>query len=415
MDIEITPAERRTRLIRKAGITIAISIVACVALATSMRWMRPSVPRSRIETARVTVGPITETIEASGTVLPASETVLSSPVEARVVRIVAKAGTEVDAGDEILQLDTSASRLDVDRLHDRVAQKERELEQERLALEKELADIEARIEQQRLDADVGDYKLQQQKALRDQGLVSEQQFRQTEAEARKATIALEQLRQLVGTTRNMSAARLASLQLDLGILRKERSEAGRQLELATTRAERAGVVTWVIAEEGITLQRGQVFARIADLTSFRVEASVSDIHASRLVPGAAVEVRLGDSSRIAGTIATVRPAVENGTVKFDVTLASASHAALRNAMRVDVLVASGSRARTLKVRRGGFARGERSQDVFVIRGGRAVKTRIETGLYGRDEIEITRGLEAGDELIVSDMSEYAYAKELKLR
>jgi len=201
MDREITVSERRAQLIRKVAIVASISIVACAALAVSVRWMRPSVSRSRIEIAKVTRGPITEVIEASGSVAPAAETVLSSPVDARVVRIVAKAGKAVHAGDEILQLDTSASQLDVERLRDRVAQKERELDQERLELEKELVDLTSRIEQQKLDSEVASYKLEQQKMLRDQGLLSEQQFRQTDAEARKAAIALEQLRQLVGNTR----------------------------------------------------------------------------------------------------------------------------------------------------------------------------------------------------------------------
>jgi len=415
MDREITVSERRAQLVRKVAIVASISIVACAALAVSVRWIRPSVSRSRIEIAKVTRGPITEVIEASGTVAPAAETVLSSPVDARVVRIVAKAGKAVHAGDEILQLDTYASQLDVERLRDRVAQKERELDQERLELEKELVDLTSRIEQQKLDSEVASYKLDQQKMLRDQGLISEQQFRQTDAEARKAAIALEQLRQLVGNTRNMSAGRISTLELDLGILRKEHEEARRQLELATTRADRDGVVTWVIAEEGVTLQKGQVFARIADLSSFRVEASASDIHASRLVPGAVVEVRAGESMRVAGTIASVRPAVENGTIRFDVALSDPTNRALRNAMRVDVLVASGSHPEAMKVRRGRFATGERSQEVFVVRGDRAIKTHVETGLYGRDEVEITSGLAVGDEIIVSDMSDYEHAKEVGLK
>ncbi|MFA6956799.1 MAG: HlyD family efflux transporter periplasmic adaptor subunit [Thermoanaerobaculia bacterium] len=415
MDREIAVSERRAHLVRKVAIVVAIAIVAFAAIAVSARWMRPSVRRSQIEIATVTRGPITEVIEATGTVVPAAETVLSSPVDARVVRIVAKAGTAVHAGDEILQLDTSASRLDVERLRDRVAQKERELDQERLELEKDMVDLTSRIEQQQLDSEVASYKLEQQRMLRDQGLLSEQQFRQTEAEARKAAIALEQLRKLVGNSRSMSAGRISTLELDLGILRKEHEEARRQLELATTRADRDGVVTWVIAEEGVTLQKGQLFARIADLSSFRVEASASDIHASRLVPGAVVEVRAGETLRVAGTIAAVRPAVENGTIRFDVTLAEPAHRALRNAMRVDVLVASGSHPQAMKVRRGRFARGERSQEVFVVRGDRAIKTRIETGLYGRDEIEITSGLAVGDELVVSDMSDYEHAKELSLK
>ena len=39
---------------------------------------------------------------------------------------------------------------------------------------------------------------------------------------------------------------------------------------------RDGVVTFALAEEGITVSRGQVVARIADLSSFGVAAQVAD-------------------------------------------------------------------------------------------------------------------------------------------
>ena len=47
-------------------------------------------------------------IAATGTVLPASEQAVSSPVEARVTRVRRKLGAIVAVGDELVQLDTSA-------------------------------------------------------------------------------------------------------------------------------------------------------------------------------------------------------------------------------------------------------------------------------------------------------------------
>ena len=55
------------------------------------------------------------------------------------------------------------------------------------------------------------------------------------------------------------------------------------------------------------------------------------------------------------------------------------------------------------------------QDVFVVRDGHAFRTRVELGLIGYDVVEITRGLEPGDEMIVSDMTNYLHARELKLK
>jgi 2-polyprenyl-6-methoxyphenol hydroxylase-like FAD-dependent oxidoreductase len=55
---------------------------------------------------------------------------------------------------------------------------------------------------------------------------------------------------------------LEGLALEMKTLNQERTEAQRQLELATTKSDRNGVLTWVVNEEGATVQKGAVLARI---------------------------------------------------------------------------------------------------------------------------------------------------------
>src|SRR5215510_8104094 len=116
MDREIAPEvrqRRRTRQIATIGVAVAAALFL---LAMTVSWLRPSVRRDEILTARVSRGTVHAVLQASGTVVPAIETVISSPVEARVLRIDHRAGDRLRAGDEILSLDTSASKLDVQRL-----------------------------------------------------------------------------------------------------------------------------------------------------------------------------------------------------------------------------------------------------------------------------------------------------------
>ncbi len=53
--------------------------------------------------------------------------------------------------------------------------------------------------------------------------------------------------------------------------------------------------------------------------------------------------------------------------------------------------------------------------MFVIRDGKAIRTAIAIGLSNFEEYEITEGLSEGDEVIISDMSDYLKAKEVQLR
>src|SRR4029453_875007 len=106
--------------------------------------------------------------------------------------------------------------------------------------------------------------------------------------------------------------------------------------------------------EGALVRRGDVIARIADLTSFRVAATVSDVHAGRLRTGLPVVVRANDLD-LQGTVIEVFPTVENGVLRFTVALADPSHAGLRPSLRTDVLVVTDRKPRVLRVKRGPFA------------------------------------------------------------
>ncbi|HJX26452.1 MAG TPA: HlyD family efflux transporter periplasmic adaptor subunit, partial [Thermoanaerobaculia bacterium] len=333
MDREIEPDFRRRAIWRRAGwMGGSLALIAAVLLLLP-GWLRPTLERDRLRTGTVDRGPIEGVVEASGTVIPAFEGVLSSPVEARIQKILKRPGEVVRAGEEILALDTSGSRLALERLEDQLSKKLNEQLQLRLELEKQLSGLRGQIERGRLDAEAAQYRAEQNRKLITDGLVSEQILRASEVEAKKAQIELSQLQDSVRGAQRSTEAQLAGLDLDLAILRKELAEARRQLDLATTRSDRSGVLTWVVPQEGATVQRGEVIARIADLDSFRVEATVSDIHSSRLRPGLPVRVVL-EGRPLAGRLSQVYPTIENGAVKFTADLDEPRHQGLRNNLGV---------------------------------------------------------------------------------
>jgi HlyD family secretion protein len=96
-------------------------------------------------------------------------------------------------------------------------------------------------------------------------------------------------------------------------------------------------------------------------------------------------------------------------------LAQPSSPLLRQNLRVDVSIVTARKPRTLRLRRGPFSTGEGSQEVFVIRGGRAVKAPVTFGLTGFDYYEVTSGLMAGDEVIISDMRDYQRLSQIRIR
>jgi HlyD family secretion protein len=376
-------------------------------------WMRPSIPRARLRFARVTAGPIEAAIMASGTVMPEVERVLSSPLDARVLRILVRPGAQLEIGTPVVELDTSESVLALDKIVKDLKVKENQQAQSRLALEKSLVDLAGRIEAKTLDLQAAQSRLDSNQQLFKESLLSREALRQSELSVKQAQIELAQLRGERDNAERATAVQLDGLSLERGALDKEAAQARRLLDLSTTKSDRRGVLTWVLSQEGALIRRGDVIARIADLSSFRVEGSVSDVHAGRLHPGMKAVVRVNDET-LDGTISEVFPTVENGVIRFTVALAQSSHPSLRPSLRTDVLVITDRKVQTLRVKRGPFADSTVRQ-VFVVRGDRAVRVPVTLGLAGIDDVEVLSGLNESDEIIISDMRDYAHLTEVALR
>lgn len=414
MDREIDSGVKRKRLLQR----IVLMIVPLAGVIAIFIWgpelIKPSVARDRIRTARVEKGALEAAVMATGLVVPEFEQVLSSPVNARVLRILKRPGANVSNGDSILQLDLNESVLALEKLGQQIELKLNQQSRARLDLDNTLINLENQWEIKSLEYKSARAATARNKELFRQGLLSEERLSEIQLAEEKTRFELKQLDETKQKARQMTRTQLEGLALEMKTLEQERTEARRQLELATTRADRSGVLTWVVDVEGATINKGDVLARIADLSTFRVEATISDVHAGRLTTGLPAKVKINDQT-LTGTVSRINPAVKDGVITLFITLDQSSSPLLRSNLRVDVTIATDRKDQILKIRKGPFAGGEGVRDVFVIRGDAAIRTSARFGIAGADHFEVVQGLLEGDEVIISDMSNYMHIKEVRLK
>ena len=120
-------------VLMSGGLPVAIAMAGS-ALVWGTDLLRPAVRRDRIRTVRVETGPLDASLTASGTVVPAIEHVISSPIDARVLAVLRQVGDQLKAGDPIVRLDTSASELEAEKMRQSIAIKGNEQAQTRLTL-----------------------------------------------------------------------------------------------------------------------------------------------------------------------------------------------------------------------------------------------------------------------------------------
>lgn len=414
MDRPLQNHYRRRRLGRRLaawGIGLGLLVTAILVIPG---WMKPSVSRSRVRTAVVDRGPIEATLSATGQVVPAYETLLTSPLATRLERILRQPGAQVDSGEVIAVLDRSEAVTRLEKLEDQISLKRNEREQTELELAKALGELRGRRRLKALDVESLEFEESRNRKLVEGGMVSGDMHRQSQTDLKRARIELDQIDQAIVTEERTLAARLDGLALEIALLEKDREEAARRLRRVEVSADRSGVVTWVLPQEGTAVTEGEAVARVADLSAFRVDASVGDVHATRLTEGMPVTVRVGEEY-LPGQVSTVHPTVENGVVTFEVELARPDHPGLRHNLRVDVHPITDSVPQAIRVRRGAYVNVDGVPHVFVVHDDVAVRTPVEFGVHSYEMSQVLSGLQPGEEVILSDMSAHRSAREVRIR
>jgi HlyD family secretion protein len=405
MDQALSPdiVRRRIRL-RVATGFLLLGGLGAAALGLN-RVLRPGVSAADVVIAEVRRGNVDNTVGASGIVIPVHEEVVASPGASRVAHVHAKPGQQVAAGDLLLELDDREIRLALEALKEQLAQQDNRITTLTQELAQKRTQIASAIELLEIDLQAARATLERSQKLRTSGLVSGENLLTAELNVRRTEIQLRQQRALLDDTRRTTASNIAAADLQKAILAKQIAQQEQLLDRTRVRAPFGGMLTWLVEEEGASVAAGQLVARVSELNNYRIEASTSDFHARQLAPGQAVRVEQ-NGEILAGSVHTILPEIQNGTIKLLVDLAQPRNPILRNKMRVDVNVVTERRANVLVVDNGPAFNGHGRQAAFVVRDGVARKTVLDLGAGDGKVVEVAAGARAGMRVIVSDTSAF---------
>jgi HlyD family secretion protein len=401
LDPRISQWRRRKTLLA----TAAVLATVCAAAWGINRAVSPSMAADSIIVAEVHTGSIANTINASGIVIPVHEELVSSPIQTRVAKVHARPGQQVAANELLLELDNHSIVLAIDAIKEQIAQQENRIQALTLELEQKRKQLVSAIELLELDLQATRVKLGRYQTLRKAGGVSAEDLLTAELNVKRTEIQLRQQHEQIDDSKRVTSSGIEGARLQKNILQKQLQQQQQLLAQTEVRAPFAGMLTWLLADEGASLNTGQLVAKVSELNNYKVEASLSDFHARALSAGQPVRVEQGNV-RLDGTVQTILPEIQNGTVKLLVALAQPSHPMLRNKLRVEVNIVTEQKTKALLADTGPAFNGRGPQAVFVLRDGVASKTMLDIGASDGKSVEIVSGARAGDRLIISDTSRY---------
>ena len=408
---EVRRKERNKKLIRY-GLTGAVA-VAAVSLLVSL--MRTGVKERDLVFSTVDRGTIEVSVSASGQVVPAFEEIINSPINTRILEVYRKGGDSVDVGTPILKLDLQSTETEYRKLLDEEQMKNYQLRQLRVNNETALNDLAMQVKVKEMNLSRMRVELRNERYLDSIGSGTTDKVRQAELAVNVAELELQQLRQQYADKREVQEAEYKVKELELSIFRKDLAEMKRTLDDAQVRSPRRAILTYINDQIGQQVSQGTQIAIISDLSHFKVEGEIADTYGDRVSPGGKAVVKVG-SEKLEGTVSSVTPLSKNGVISFTVQLHDDSHRRLRSGLKTDVYVMNAVKEDVLRLANASYYVGRGDYDLFVRTGeGELQKRKVRLGESNFEYVEVVSGLEPGETVVVSDMSQYKNKNRLKVK
>ena len=408
---EVRDKERKKMLI-KYGV-IGVAGIVCIALLIS--FMRSSVNRKDLVFSEVDTGIIEVSVSASGKVVPAFEEIINSPINTRIVEVYRKGGDSVDVGTPILKLDLQSTETEYKKLLDEEQMKRYQLEQLKVNNNTYLSDLAMQVKISAMKLNRMEVELRNERYLDSLGSGTTDKVRQAELNFNTGKLELEQLRQQYANEKEVKAADLKVKELEFNIFAKSLAEMKRTLDDAQIRSPRKAILTYINNQVGAQVPQGTQVAVISDLSHFKVEGEIADTYGDRVAAGGAAIVKIGNE-KLEGIVSSVTPLSKNGVISFTVQLVEDNNKRLRSGLKTDVYVMNAVKEDVMRIANASYYVGRGEYELFVQDSdNEIIKRKVQLGDSNFEYVEVVSGLQPGDKVVVSDMSNYKNKSKLKVK
>lgn len=415
MDKQIPKRERRLLMLKRLGKVAATIAGTALVIIIIIQISRARISEASLSFTTIDRGTIETSISASGNILSSAELIINSPISSRILDVCCKNGDSIVAGTRLLCLDLTDIEADYKKMLDEKEIKEQQLLQQRLNDETHLANMQMNIEISQMEFNRLQSELLNERHLDSIGSGTTEKVRQCEMAVTTARLKLQQSREQLQREKEVRLSNRRVSELQYNIFFEQLETTRQKLSDAQMPAPHNGTITFINNSVGAQVSEGSHIATLSDLSSFKIKAQIGDNMAEHVATGKETIVRIGKET-LKGRISSVEAKSEGGNITFDVALEEPSHPKLRYGRRADVYILSKIREDVLRIKNGNYYKGAGEYTFFVKSGNKIVKrNNIQLGNSNYEFVEVVSGLENGEQVVLNDMENYKYRKEIKLK
>ncbi len=417
MDIARPEAKRKKKVRRVIYIAAAVVLIPLVTYALSkLKPAAPTVDAGTIWPGTVDRGPIVIEVRGLGTLVPETIRLIPATTDGQVQQRYLLPGTPVKADTVILDLSNPQLQQEALDAEYQLKGAEATLQQTKAQLQNQLMDKRTQAASISSQYRTAEMVRQTKEQLGANGLAPELDVKtaQVQAEELKKENDLAQME--VSTFESSIEPQLAAQQSKVDQQRALYDLKKTQVDQLHVRPGIDGVLQELDVEVGQKVTMGTVMARVAQPTHLKAQLKIAETQAKDVAIGQKASVDTHNGI-IAGHVSRIDPAVTNGTVTVDVALDGALPSGARPDLSVEGTVEIQRLADVLFVARPVHGEANSTIGLFKIvdDGQEAVRVQVQLGRVSVNTVEILKGLNVGDKVILSDMSSYDNSDRVRLK
>jgi HlyD family secretion protein len=408
-DVTVAPAgpNRRRIVIAAAAAVVVIAGVLAV-----RAWVGTGVgiPRERVRIAEVTRGTFVRDVAAEGTVVAADSPTLYA-VSTGTVTFTSRAGDRVAKGQALATLDSPSlvneyqrEQATLDSLDVGIGRQE--IEDRR----QELKNAED-IDQAGVQIQAAQREFKRAETARKDGVIPERDFAKARDDVQSAQLAFEHAKANAKLETDSMRFELRNKRLERERQKLVVANLARRVGELTVRSPVDGMVGSLAVNQKTSVAENAALLTVVDLTALEIEFRVPESYANEIAPDMSAEIAYGGKT-YSGRVTTVSPEVKDSEVSGRLKFADAAPIGLRQNQRVNVRIVMDSRKNVVKVERGAFV--DSGGTVYVVEGPMARRRTARLGAMSVGEVEILSGAAPGDQLVISSLSDFNDAPEVRL-
>ncbi|MBE1161335.1 efflux RND transporter periplasmic adaptor subunit [Dyella acidiphila] len=395
---------RRQRLIAGASVA-AVALIAL--LARQLDPALPQVERSGLWVDTVQRGSMLREVNATGTLVPREIRWLAAATPAQVEKILVWPGARVTPETVLMRLSDPAVEDNLRNAQAEVAAAQADVAAKQADLTSQLLDERSALSLAQSDYASAKVKADADSKAMQLHVIPEVQYQQEQIALKQLQAHVQIEQQRVDAFAMTMKAQMDAVRAKLLQQRSNLQLRQRQADALDVKAGIDGVLQEVAVQEGAQVAAGANLARVARPDVLIARLQVPEVQAKDVAMGMPVSVDTHNGVA-EGKVERIDPAVREGAVQVDVALPASLPAGARPDLSVDGRILIAKLDDVLSVGRPALARAEGDISLFRLdpANGTARRVAVRIGAVSVDRVQILHGLNAGDQVVLSDVSQW---------